>query len=114
MRPIAPLQSNIASLRIVLPDDACPTMARLRMSAGECGAMLLRMKPICRSCKLREQIRRAIGDFSSLLEIVSSADRAEPTFLAGMAIGGAAKRYPARSALMRLPSKKMLSGKREF
>jgi hypothetical protein len=34
MRVITPAQASIASLRIVLPDEAWPTMAKLRMSAG--------------------------------------------------------------------------------
>ena len=43
MRLIVPLHASIASLRIVFPDDACPTMAKLRMSAERWPAMTSRM-----------------------------------------------------------------------
>ena len=35
MRPMTPLQASMASLNMVLPQEAWPTMAKLRMSGGE-------------------------------------------------------------------------------
>src|SRR6187551_3780907 len=35
MRPMAPAHASIASLSVVLPDDACPTMAKFRRSPAE-------------------------------------------------------------------------------
>jgi hypothetical protein len=43
VRLIAPLHASIASLRIVFPDDACPTMAKLRMSSQRCSAINTRI-----------------------------------------------------------------------
>jgi len=54
IRPMVPLQANIASLRTVLPEDACPTMARLRIFAEGCVAIAPRMKLKCLVCKLCE------------------------------------------------------------
>src|SRR5580704_14538909 len=55
MRPIVPLQASIASLSSVLPDDACPTMARLRMFAEGCVAITPRMRRKLSVCKFRER-----------------------------------------------------------
>src|SRR6516225_7715117 len=54
MRPMVPLQANMASLRTVLPEDACPTMAKLRIFAEGCVAIAPRMKLKWLVCKLRE------------------------------------------------------------
>jgi hypothetical protein len=35
MRPMTPLQASIASLSMVLPQEAWPTMAKLRISLAE-------------------------------------------------------------------------------
>jgi hypothetical protein len=35
MRPMTPAQASIASLSVVLPDDAWPTMAKFRRSPAE-------------------------------------------------------------------------------
>src|SRR6476660_5722568 len=55
MRPMVPLQASIASLSSVLPDDACPTMAKLRMFAEGCVAITPRMKRKLFVCKFRER-----------------------------------------------------------
>src|SRR5580692_13026860 len=55
MRPMVPLQASIASLSSVLPDDACPTMARLRMFAEGCVAITPRMRRKLSVCKFRER-----------------------------------------------------------
>src|SRR3974377_1797330 len=55
MRPMAPLQASIASLSSVLPDDACPTMAKLRMFAEGCVAITPRMRRKWLVCKFHER-----------------------------------------------------------
>src|SRR5262245_28819886 len=51
---MVPLQANMASPRTVLPEDACPTRAKLRIFAEGCVAIAPRMKLKCLVCKLRE------------------------------------------------------------
>ena len=41
MRPSAPEQSSMASANIVLPDEACPTIAKFRISAALCFSIQL-------------------------------------------------------------------------
>src|SRR5271166_2061931 len=55
MRPIVPLQASMASLSSVLPEDACPTMAKLRMFAEGCVAITLRMRRKWPMCKFHER-----------------------------------------------------------
>src|SRR3974390_1279770 len=55
MRPMAPLQASIASLSSVLPDDACPTTAKLRMFAEGCVAITPRMRRKWLVCKFHER-----------------------------------------------------------
>src|SRR5271166_681644 len=55
MRPIVPLQASMASLSSVLPEDACPTMAKLRMFAEGCVAITLRMRRKWLMCKFHER-----------------------------------------------------------
>jgi hypothetical protein len=56
-----------------LPDEACPTMAKLRISAGGCGAMLLKMKLGGRACKLRERLPLLAVIGNRLLSVKSVA-----------------------------------------
>src|ERR1700739_210084 len=50
---MVPLQASIASLSTVLPDDACPTMAKLQIFAERC-VISSRMRPKWRPCKLHD------------------------------------------------------------
>src|ERR1700722_20358191 len=75
MRLIAPLHASIASLRIVFPDDACPTMAKLRMSSQRWPAMNLTMSRNQPPCKPREQKLWALS--IALESIAQRADRTQ-------------------------------------
>src|SRR5271165_134974 len=63
MRPIVPLQASMASLSSVLPDDACPTMAKLRMFAEGCVAITPRMRRKWLVCKFHERKVAIAGNF---------------------------------------------------
>jgi hypothetical protein len=52
----------MASLNIVFPDEACPTMAKLRMSFAESVVM-------CRIYDNARRVKRLMFDFSDLLWI---------------------------------------------
>src|SRR5262245_15359000 len=58
---MVPLQANMASLRTVLPEDACPTMAKLRIFAEGCVAIAPRMKLKWLVCNPRETKECEIG-----------------------------------------------------